>query len=302
MTSHRSALGALIAVLASILTANAADLTTSVDRSKGSAPYQAQVAKYLDKELAKIVGGQPASAGQLPWQVSLGVSWIASPADAHFCGGTVYNENWIVTASHCVDGNSPEDIIVTAGTIDLAKGGQRRNVSRILMHSDYVSADKGHDIALLELVDQLVLDKSTTSPLGLLSPDDEAAALANGATVLTSGFGYTSEGGQVSSTLNFVEIPVVDNPTCNDPLSYDGAITDDMICAGNPTGGQDSCQGDSGGPLVSNPSSDPKLAGVVSWGEGCARPLKFGVYSRVPTYVSWVEACVNGDMALCTIR
>ena len=266
---------------------------------KGSKPYLEQVEKYLSGALGKIVGGKPAQPGQFPWQVSLGVSWIPEAAGAHFCGGTIYNDRWIVTASHCVDGNTPDTIVVTAGTIDLKSGGQRRSVARILMHSEYTSADAGHDVALLELLDPLALDDKNLKALPLLRGEHDQAPVADGAPASTSGCGVTQQGGTVSSTLNFVDVPVVSNATCNQPLSYDGAIQADMVCAGNPQGGTDSCQGDSGGPLVGS----GKLAGIVSWGEGCAQPLKFGVYTRVPTYSSWIEACVAGnDPATCTVR
>src|SRR6185369_2607254 len=70
---------------------------------KGSIPYQETVNRYLHQDQPKIVGGKPAPAGAFPWQVSLGVSWIADPFSAHFCGGSVLNEKWIITAAHCAD-------------------------------------------------------------------------------------------------------------------------------------------------------------------------------------------------------
>jgi len=79
---------------------------------------------------------------------------------------------------------------------------------------------------------------------------------------------------------------------CNGPIAYDGRITENMVCAGVPAGGMDSCQGDSGGPLTASANGAMWLAGIVSWGEGCARPNKFGVYTRSAKYGAWVGACV----------
>lgn len=284
-----------------ILAATAAAQETlgeAVDRNHGSAPFRARVDSFLKGELSKIVGGLEAKPGQLPWQVSLGVSWMASPADAHFCGGSIYNESWIVTAAHCVDGNSPNEIIVTAGTVNLTKPAQRRNVAKILVKKGYVDPVKGEDIALLQLHSPLTLTGPDIAEIPLTSSGHELEA---GNMLTTSGFGYEQEGGTVSAHLNFVDIPSVSTAICNAPQSYDGQITDQMICAGDAEGGKDSCQGDSGGPLVFEASSKPELVGVVSWGEGCARPLKYGIYTKVSAVADWIKACVSGG-AECVVK
>jgi secreted trypsin-like serine protease len=82
----------------------------------------------------------------------------------------------------------------------------------------------------------------------------------------------------------------VDAVACNDPNAYNGSIKGGMLCAGLPRGSVDACQGDSGGPLVwRNQETGPVLVGVVSFGEGCARPLKYGVYTRVSAYRDWID-------------
>ncbi len=272
-----------------------ADIVTSVDRSFGSEPFREAVAKYLDKRTEKIVGGNEAVEGQFPWQVSLGVSWIASPASAHFCGGSILGERWIVTAAHCVDGNTPDSIIVTYGTTELTGATKRVNVDSILVHSNYVSAQDGSDVALLALREALVLDGSIASRIDLLKSSDADALLPDGAPVETAGFGTTDQGGNLSSRLLFVEVPKVARSICNAPLSYDGDIKEDMLCAGLDAGGKDSCQGDSGGPLsVRASDGTARLAGIVSWGEGCAQPLKFGVYASAVFHGDWIVACMGG--------
>src|ERR1041385_7381031 len=105
--------------------------------AKGSMPYEETVRRYLQNQQPKIVGGKPAPVGAFPWQVSLGVSWIADLFSAHFCGGSVLSAKWIVTAAHCAERLNPGQIIVTAGTTRLVDGVTRRNVNRIIVHRSY---------------------------------------------------------------------------------------------------------------------------------------------------------------------
>ena len=259
--------------------------------TQGSDPYMDAVRRFLAKDKPKIVGGKQAPDGAYPWQVSLGVSWITNPEYAHFCGGSVYSDRWIVTAAHCVRNTAPSQVVVTAGTNRLLPGSTRRNVNRIIVHKDYNHAKTNNDIALLELLDPLPLGEKIVA-VPLLTTADEPNVLKVGTQLVVTGWGATQEGGQTVRDLLYLDnVPFISRDVCNEPLSYDGNITNNMICAGAP--GIDSCQGDSGGPLTADTATSPKLAGIVSWGEGCARPDKYGVYTRVANYVGWVGACVS---------
>lgn len=99
--------------------------------------------------------------------------------------------------------------------------------------------------------------------------------------------GATSEGGSGTTTLRKVDIPIVSRTTCRSQYGT-SAITNNMICAAENQGGQDSCQGDSGGPLV--PTGSNTLIGIVSFGNGCARAGYAGVYTRVSTQLSFINA------------
>jgi secreted trypsin-like serine protease len=277
-----------------IVAARAAAVTLSAQLVTGSAPYREAAQAWVnhDTTLRKIVGGAPAPAGSFPWQVSLEVSWIPDPLAAHFCGGTVYSDRWIVTAAHCVTGNDPKDIIVTAGTHSLGVGGVRRSVNRVLVKANYDARKNDNDIALLELFDPLPLGP-TIAILPVLSLAEENSVLDVAAAPLAvSGWGATVVGGKAVRDLRYVEIPFVERSECNRPLAYDGAITENMICAGAMAGGRDSCQGDSGGPLTARTGERSLLAGVVSWGEGCAAANKVGVYTRAANFAAWIASCV----------
>ena len=104
-----------------------------------------------------------------------------------------------------------------------------------------------------------------------------------------AGWGVTLEGSLVlSSSLQEVSLPLVSLGKCREALGE--AVTDTMLCAGG-VRGQDACQGDSGGPLMgAHPDTDRVyLAGVVSWGVGCAREDLPGVYTRVTSYTAWIR-------------
>lgn len=289
------ALGAMCGLLCAALNGAAQQLPRNLALGdqpiKGSKPYRETVERYIKKDQAKIVNGALAAPGAYPWQVSLGVSWIADPYQAHFCGGSVFNETWIVTAAHCLVDTEPRDVVVTAGTNVLGVGGSRHNVNRVIVNRTYAVTTQDNDIALIELIEPLVLG-ATVRPVVLLSAQEETQLLVKDAPLVVVGWGATVQGGQKVRDLRFVEIPLVDRSSCNRPLAYDGQITANMICAGVTAGGTDSCQGDSGGPLTVGTKTAPRLAGIVSWGEGCAKPNRVGVYARVANYGSWVQACV----------
>lgn len=262
--------------------------------TRGSKPYTETVRRFLAKEEQKIVGGKPAPDAAFPWQVSLGVSWIANPYDAHFCGGSVYSEKWIITASHCMENTDPSQVIVTAGTNRLVPGVTRRNVRQIIMNKNYNNVTFDNDIALLELVDPLPLS-FLIKPVSLLTRDLESG-ISDSSRFVVVGWGAAKEGGGVVRDLRYLDnIPHIDRNTCKLPQSYGDRITDNMICVGFMMGEGDSCQGDSGGPLTVDTATAPKLAGIVSWGDGCARPDKPGVYTRVANYIDWIKDCVAGS-------
>ena len=270
-----------------------ADTNRIIDNVKreGADDYREAVEAFLKPAPPKIVGGQLAPDHAYPWQVSLEVSWIADPKVGHFCGGSIYSDRWIVTAAHCVEKNRPENVIVTASTNRLDGSGQRRNIKRIVLRADYNRWTKDNDIALLEMFTPLKLDKITSS-IELVTPELASRLLIKDADVTVTGWGFTRENGTVVRDLRYVDVKMVDRDFCNAPLSYNGLITDNMICAGVDAGGKDSCQGDSGGPLVVYDGNTPRLAGIVSWGRGCAKPRKFGVYTRVTNYTKWIDDCI----------
>lgn len=215
-----------------------------------------------------IVGGTLATAADNPFQVALLQRNIANTANAQFCGGTLYKANFVITAAHCSDFVTAGQVQVLTGTRRLDGSGVRRNVTRIVIHPSYNASTYDYDVAVWQLS-----SSATGAPLATLATADPA----QGTALLATGWGATSEGGGSPIDLRKVTVPLANRTNCNDSNSYSGEITSRMLCAGRDSGGIDTCQGDSGGPLARG----SVLTGITSWGNGCARPNFFGVYTRI---------------------
>jgi secreted trypsin-like serine protease len=286
-----AAAGFCAALFASSPPAIAADQQSAIPGLQGrSAPLRATVGRYLGQSLgqAKIIGGEDAKLADHPWQVALLVSWIADTAKAQFCGGSIMSGEWVLTAAHCVNGNTPFDVHVLSGTANLEAGGRRFNVERIFVHKNYDAPSHDNDVALLKVKGSV----TDGAPVKIATPGAEVDLAAPGKKVMVTGWGVT-ESGAPSVKLKQVSVGVISKADCNDEVSYSNAITDNMICAGYVEGGRDSCQGDSGGPLTAKDAAGQSTqVGVVSWGEGCADPGKYGVYARISKYNDWVAKCM----------
>ncbi|TVQ28289.1 MAG: peptidase S1 [Wenzhouxiangella sp.] len=238
----------------------------------------------------RIVGGEDADIEDYPWQVAL-----LDNNDAQECGGSILNERWILTAAHCFDTSVPK---IRAGVTDWREPGQTIIVARSIPHPDYDPTTEENDIALLELEAALDLSGARARPIPIMTATQAAAGLQNpGVEAIVTGWGATSEGGVGSNILQVATVPIVSNEDANqayDQIFPPGSVTEAMLAAGYlGEGNIDACQGDSGGPLVVPDGDAFRLAGVVSWGEGCARPEFPGIYARVSHFENWITETIQ---------
>uniref|UniRef100_A0A3Q3QH61 Suppressor of tumorigenicity 14 protein homolog n=1 Tax=Monopterus albus TaxID=43700 RepID=A0A3Q3QH61_MONAL len=238
-------------------------------------------------KMPRIVGGQNAEEGEYPWQVSLHVKNYG-----HVCGASVISPTWLVTAAHCVQDDSkikysqPGTWVAYLGLHTQNKLGSnvvKKNLKQVIPHPNYNSYTFDNDIALMEL-DSPVTYSNYIKPICLPSPQHDFPA---GSNVWITGWGATREGGSAASVLQKAQVRIINSTVCDNLMG--GQITSRMLCAGILTGGVDACQGDSGGPLSSPGTNRMFLGGVVSWGDGCARRDKPGIYTRVTKFRGWIK-------------
>ncbi|XP_040899744.1 suppressor of tumorigenicity 14 protein homolog [Toxotes jaculatrix] len=241
-------------------------------------------------KLNRIVGGQNAELGEWPWQVSLHFL-----TNGHVCGASIISERWLLSAAHCFVTSSPLNHVASnwqtySGMQDQYKqdGVQRRSLKSIISHPDYNQMTFDYDIALLELSEPLEFT-NTIQPICLPSSSHVFPA---GMSCWVTGWGALREGGQTAQLLQKASVKIINDSVCN--MVTEGQVTSRMLCSGFLAGGVDACQGDSGGPLVCFEESGKWFqAGIVSWGEGCARRNKPGVYSRVTKLRDWIKSEVG---------
>jgi len=244
---------------------------------------------------ARIVGGDKVTdTTSFPWLVALihrnitdennGIANNTDYFNKQFCGGSIINESWILTAAHCTAEISYiGDVAIVAAIYDLSTTmGQLRNVIGIYEHEEYDSNTLRNDIALLELEQPLVLSDSVE----VILPANTDDPLEDGQIYTLAGWGANSMNGTIYSPYLFtVDVPGVNLQSCI--IELVAVLDDTNICAGD-VYGEDSCQGDSGGPMTMEVDSVEILYGIVSWGEECASGAP-AVYTAVAMYRDWIQ-------------
>lgn len=231
----------------------------------------------------KIVGGEHVTdVKEAPYIVSL----------SGVCGGSIISKKWILTAAHCAGYFTK----AKAGVLNLKETGTSYTIKQVIRHPEYDSRTMTHDFALAEVEGEINFAGTNVRPVKIASADSVKEGYENpGIDSTVYGFGNLGEyQSNYPGHLNKVVVPLVSNEDANKDDAYKGEIDETMIAAGYTSGGKDSCQGDSGGPLVVfDHQNEPVQIGVVSWGEGCARANKYGIYSRVSTAHEWIQKTIS---------
>ncbi|XP_044019359.1 serine protease 27-like [Aphidius gifuensis] len=226
------------------------------------------------REIPRVVGGNVASEGSHPYQVSL-----RSKSGSHFCGGVIIDKRWILTAAHCIVGDKPSSVFVVTGTNSLSQGGTKYETDLLIAHKNYNSAAFSNDIGLIRVKIDIEFSK-TVSSISLPTSDFDKENYP----CKLSGWGSTSLGSSLPDKLQELDLLVIAQNECK---TVHNMLTTDHICTLTKTG-EGACHGDSGGPLT----SDGTLIGLVSFGRPCARGYP-DVFTRVWTFIDWIQTNIQ---------
>ena len=246
----------------------------------------------------RIVGGRLAHQNEFPYHVALRIKG----KQKSFCGGSIIDNNWILTAAHCLKTKygpniDPKNIEAVVGVTELPSDSTNDisdsvvPISGLIIHRGFVPNTKLHDIALLRTSNDLIMkggevysDRIRLAQQGEDYIGSQVTVMGYGDEWAGSGFG--------SKVLRTVEVNVLEDYHCLRPYSW-AYSSISMLCAGNLSGGSDSCHGDSGGPLVVMTPEGPVQIGIVSHGSGCARPGFPAVYTKVSFYEQQIRNTIQ---------
>ncbi|XP_066982820.1 chymotrypsinogen 2-like [Macrobrachium rosenbergii] len=234
----------------------------------------------------RIIGGQSTEVNEYPWQVSL----VYRNTNESFCGGSIINDRFIVTAAHCTASVSDFQIVVGGHSwANLPPSFRVVEYETYYYNPDYNYFTQDSDLVLIKLATTLDFSNPVIGPICPPRPYNKYY----GVNVTVTGWGFSANDSKtIPDELQEVDLTTINNADCQNAYP-DYTITSNMLCAWYPAGGKDACQGDSGGPLITQENDYYILVGVVSWGVGCGVAGNPGVYSTVANQMNWINAVAS---------
>ncbi|XP_075889401.1 tissue-type plasminogen activator isoform X2 [Nelusetta ayraudi] len=252
----------------------------------------------LNRPSYRMFGGRESDITEQPWQALINVYQPRHKQYHHKCGGVLIDSCWVLSAAHCFDEGDVNLVKVEKLEVILGRTFRKENssseqifkVEKYWIHENFDSETYDNDIALLKL-------KTDIGICAIYSPEVLPACLPERGLVLPdwteceiSGYGKDAEfSPEFSKRIKRGYVRLWPEARCTPEVLSGRTVTSNMLCAGDTRGLDDACKGDSGGPLVCPSSGRMTLMGVISWGDGCGKKDKPGVYTRVTHYIDWIN-------------
>ncbi|XP_062435999.1 urokinase-type plasminogen activator [Rhea pennata] len=247
----------------------------------------------------KIVSGSQAEVESQPWIA--GIFQNIKGTDHFLCGGSLIDPCWVLTAAHCFHAQLKDKLAykVFLGKSILNATDNKEQVfmvDDIISHPDFTDETGGNenDIALIRIKTASGQCAVETKYVRTVCLPEKNLHLPDNTQCEISGYGkqdfYDIFYAQRLMSAN---VNLISQRKCTHEYYDNIRVTDNMVCAGDSTWKTDACKGDSGGPMVCEHNGRMMLYGIVSWGDGCAKKNKPGVYTRVTRYLSWIESNMN---------
>ncbi|XP_037944301.1 brachyurin-like [Teleopsis dalmanni] len=233
----------------------------------------------------RIAGGDLAHENQFPYQAGLSIE--LQNGFYTWCGGSIIDKNWLLTAAHCVE--NVISITVNLGSTKRLepKHHLKLTPAQVILHTNWNNRTLENDIALLHLPTPLTFNESIF-PINLPRLAKTYSTYAHHEGTAT-GWGKTNDASPtISEHLRYVTRFVESNAECQ--FFYGASVHDSNICI-DTTGGQSTCTGDSGGPLVTHDSTHGLiLIGLTSFGKssGCTKGYP-AVFTRITSHLDWIQ-------------
>ncbi|KAK6631387.1 hypothetical protein RUM44_005914 [Polyplax serrata] len=252
--------------------------------------------KTTTQHYERVVGGTNVAREHVPWQASIRVK-SGSGKSVHWCGAIVISQYHILTAGHCLRDYNKAAYFVRVGDYDTEvpdSQEQEFGIDHLYMHSNFSkNVNLNNDIGLVKVKGEIIFSDHVRP--ACLAPSSDMYRPGTNCTV--SGWGSISaQSAGFARTLRRAYVPILEQSICRAPFVYGDSLSESMFCAGQLDGGIDSCQGDSGGPLMCQHEGKEFLFGITSWGHGCGRANKPGVYTNVAYFAEWIQEKIRSSL------
>jgi secreted trypsin-like serine protease len=233
----------------------------------------------VPKREGRIIGGSDAVNGQFPYQVALRNSMNGS----FFCGASIINNRWVLSAAHCTVNRAQNSLLVVVGSALLNSGGVTHVSSRILNHPNYNHNVLVDDVSVIQTSTDITFN-ANVQPIALGS-----AFVGGGVRAVASGWGSTVTGGPAPNNLQYITLTTLNNADCLNRVGWSNRefVPESKICTLTQAG-EGICQGDSGGPLAAGNA----VIGISSFAFFCALGLPDG-FERVASSRAWILSAIS---------